>query len=618
MFRILIICVSVPLSALGIVARFEELAKVHFDKPTNIQLGQFPPPSDRDSLNVLTTPDLHEVECNSTTVSVEHPRMAENECKHLNDTIEKQLDAVLTGKALRDARLVHGRPIVWTVIDKAYASAAHDFSAQLRAANLTHQLFVAIDPSPDFAYDLCIRGFPTVNFEPVFANEFSSEGKPVKWTTKYRVAKSKFIMPGLLHKRGLGTIFSEGDVFWLQDPMPVFNSIGGDIVIGTHADNPNNINIGAWYIPANAPLNVTLPFAYSWNAMRDHQSERTAANPYELYDQDVLTLFLHDRTAARRCNDHATGSGGILARMCNDLNQIPELNVRRLSNAVFRSSHFGGIDDDTIAVHILEGAPLSSVLSKFQRAKNEMVFIGEPEYYETELSQTRYLGWDGFIFSSSKDFDYDKYPIYSKKPNREVEGAINLVFSLSLVTGRAAILPKLEDVIEGKWPVEELFDVPAFQKEIEHDGSHLVVREANFLYNDRLNVDHMYPIARVRLEYSNGEPWAGVSFISHKGAVPKLSYWQVTGTDSQKRTTSIVLGMVMRKEVLDAKTILIKVHAGEFYRDSFEWLGKNCPTPSTMKNASRLFCDTGDVSDIHRAMCSCARVTFENVSVCGA
>eukprot|EP00959_Pyramimonas_sp_CCMP1952_P456658 9473534-Pyramimonas_sp.AAC.1 len=65
-----------------------------------------------------------------------------------------------------------------------------------------------------------------------------------------------------------------------------------------------------------------------------------------------------------------------------------------------------------------------------------------------------------------------------------------MVFALSLVTGRAAILPKLEDVIEGTWPVEELFDVPTFQKDVEHDGSHFEVRESNFLYNDRLNVEH--------------------------------------------------------------------------------------------------------------------------------
>jgi len=309
----------------------------------------------------------------------------------------------------------------------------------------------------------------------------------------------------------------------------------------------------------------------------------------------------------------------MISHMCNDLRDVPELNVRRLSNAVFRSSHFGGNDDDTVAVHILEGAPLSRVSSKFQRAKNEMVFVGEPEYYETALSQTRYLGWDGYMFSSSKDFAYDKYPIVSSKPNLAVEGAIKMVFALSLVTGRAAVLPKVEDINEGKWPLEELFDIPAFQKEIENEGSHLAFREANFLYNDRLNVDHMYPIARIRLEYSNGEPWAGVSFISHKGATPKLSYSKITGQDLQERATSVILGMVMRKEVFDAKTILIKLHAGEFHKYSFEWLGKNCPTASTFKNASRFFCDTGDTPDIHRGMCSCATRKYpENVSVCGA
>jgi hypothetical protein len=578
----------------------------------NLQLGQFPPPSDRDSLKALTIPDLHEVECNSATPPVERARRAESRCQHLNDTIENQLDAVLTGNVLRDAQRVHGRPLVWTVIDKGYAPTAYDFSAQLRAANLPHQLFVAIDPSPDVAHELCLRGFPTVNFEPAFEHELSSEGTPVKWTTKYRVAKSKFIMPALLQKRGLGNIFSEGDIFWLQDPMPVFNSMGGDIIIGTHANNPSSVNIGAWYIPANAPLNVTLPFAYSWNSMRDHWSEQTSDNPYELHDQDVLTLFLNERPAIQRCSDHASGDSGPLSRMCKDFRDlhVPELNVRKLSNAVFRSSHYGGNDDDTIAVHILEGAPLSSVERKFQIAKNQMVFIGEPTYYETQLSQTRYLGWDGFLFSTSNDMRYDKYPVHSSKPNPAVEGAIKMVFALSLVTGRAAILPKLEDLNEGKWPVEELFDVPAFQKDIENDGSHLEVREANFLYNDRLNVEHMYPIARVRLEYSNGEPWAGVSVISHKGAIPKLSFSKLTGPDLQDKTTSIMLDMVTRKEVLDAKTILIRFTAGELKKDSFEWLGKNCPKSSTMKNTSQFFCDVGDTAEIHRSMCNYQAPTF--------
>jgi len=606
MFHTIIICAFIFLPALGLVARFDVPAKWHYDKPMNLQLGQFPPPSDRDLLQAVATADLHDTGCNRTSVSVQHRRRAESACKHLNDTIEEQLDAVLTNEVLRDARRLHGRPLVWTVIDKAYASAAHDFSAQLRAANLHHQLFVSIDSEPDVAHELCIRGLPTVNFQPAFEHEFSSKGTPVKWTTKYRVAKSKFTMPALLQKRGVGNIFSEGDIFWLQDPMPVFASTGGDVVIGTHASNPNSINIGAWYIPANASANVTLPFTHSWNAMRDHQSEETAEDPMTLFDQDVLTLFLHDRGATQRCNDHATGDWGALSRMCDSFRDqhTPELDVRKLSNAVFRSTHYGGNDDDTIAVHILDGAPLSSVSNKFQRAKLEMVFVGEPTYYETELSQTRYLGWDGLLFSTSKDFEYDKYPIYNSKPNRAVEGALKMVFALSLVTGRAAILPKLEDVIEGTWPVEELFDVPTFQKDVEHDGSHFEVRESNFLYNDRLNVEHMYPVARVRLEYSNGEPWAGVSFVSHKGAIPKLSYSKLASEDLQERTTSVFLGMLRRREVLDAKTVLIKFTPGGFYKkDSFDWLGENCPSSETMQGASRLFCDTGDTSGIHRAIC---------------
>jgi len=536
-----------------------------------LKLPPFPVPSQIDSKEkfkaggLVEAASLPSIECNggeaasmiqSSPLRSEPPKAA---CRHLNQSVASQLDAMLATESMAGVGKA-SRPLVWTVMDKSYATFAADQAAQLASVGLPHIIFVSIDPDPSVAEDLCAKGFATINFNPLYSTGSDSNIK--EWSVKFRVAKAKFMMPGMLIERRLENLFTESDVFWQADPRAQLTytpdgSPAPNLIMATHHNDPTSLNIGVWYIPATAGPEVARVFSTAWDIMYSYAADPSKPVFDQAVVQDLLEYIDRPDFQGRSWCEHVAGAAANRV-YCRDVEKalpMTGVNLRRLSNRLISSAKFGERDEDTLAVHILTGQPLSSGTSKILTAKNAGVFRGVPTYYEMEKSKLRYLAWDGLLNHPSKEQGYCKYPNFNSPPNAcGIGKALPVLFSLGARFGLTVVPPTVLDLNERIWPAESLFDMVRFAEDAPFPN--LQVRESKFLHNELLNITHMYPVVRLRV---GTEGWVAMQTIDAEGATPHEHVWS-TKLDSNPRNlgvASVLATLLTSGRTAHAKTVLV-------------------------------------------------------------
>jgi len=502
-------------------------------------------------------------------------------CGKLSAKLEEQLGAVL---ARRRGEGHESRPLAWTIIDSSYAAWALDQQAQLEsAAKLPFVVFVAVDLNKSVARELCQQGLPTIDFSVEYSDVRGGVGGqlPIDWTTKYRVAKAKFLLPVYLLEHDVANIFVEGDVFWLRDPVPYFESAlrvpaghlvpkaKPSILVPTHHNDPYQVNIGLWYVPQGAHKDLGAAFKLMWNLMTLFYTKENSNSPYNLFDQgvfiDVLGSVFVEPSGLLPCSEDIARRIGIDAigedRYCKEIetarSRFVTLGGRKLRSDLIDCNGKAVWNDETLATHVLAGQPLSNAQTKFALAKLQGAFIGRPSYYENLPSptKTRFIAWDGDYLGATLEQNYCKYPLFRADPCGPAV-ALPLMTALGQRLRREVVLPQIVDMVGWRRPAEQFFDAIHFQQEFG-----VIFRESSFLYNRRLNTTNMYPVARLRV---TTEGWAAVQRITKEGSAPTTDFYSVPidfnarGHNSGEGIAAILTALAEVPGVSDAKLILLR------------------------------------------------------------
>ena len=128
----------------------------------------------------------------------------------------------------------------YTTATTRYGDMLADMSHQLKRVSGAEGLFVVLDV--ETGRSACALGLATVGFlDPAFA------GPDVKrrvYAAKYGVARD-------LAARGVSQLFLEMDVWLVRDVAPLV-SPAHDITMSMHQDNPFEMNVGFYFMRANA------------------------------------------------------------------------------------------------------------------------------------------------------------------------------------------------------------------------------------------------------------------------------------------------------------------------------------------------------------------------------
>lgn len=473
-------------------------------------------------------------------------------CDYLSWNVTDQLSQVIGKNDIRRTS--------WTVIDQSYSSIARDQMEQLKAVGFEHLIFVSIEPEDGFAQNMCDQGLAVIDFRPEYNMTLVNKNEePIDWTLKLRVARAKFVMPMLFLQHGLDNMFTEMDVFWLQNPTSEFlaaDRVGkqSSITFGAHADNPFAINIGMWFMRGDAPTAAADLFREAFEILRRHSTTKNGDMAYEVFDQQVLQKVLAMRTSIvdslwQRPQGTEPVCHTTQFSWCEDLKnaEIDEnILIRVLDNYRIATSMVPEYDESVLAVHIVGSVPLTHATHKILLAKMSGVFTGVPTYYEREPSNAKYIAWEGLVKSAEAMNGY-------AKKHETMYKLIPLLLKLGLATGRTVILPQELDISHQVWNAEELTDVYKLQQVY---GRRIQLRESTFLYNRHLHPDNMYPIAQIAV---GPRLWAGMKLSSTSANQSNVSYINLGDQSGVTEKLQALVAMLEDTEVKNAKTLVLSI-----------------------------------------------------------
>eukprot|EP00929_Paragymnodinium_shiwhaense_P060240 TRINITY_DN30109_c0_g1_i1.p1 TRINITY_DN30109_c0_g1~~TRINITY_DN30109_c0_g1_i1.p1 ORF type:complete len:634 (+),score=83.78 TRINITY_DN30109_c0_g1_i1:141-2042(+) len=588
--------------------------------PSALDLPDFPPPQPEevDALRDLPTQtQSHECLTPARRTKVD---LDTSKCGYLSRSVDEQLSHVLQQVRSKwpDIGGLNAPPLSWTIIDKHYAPIAYEYAAHLLNVDLPAIIFVNVDSSRKVAEELCMQGLYTLDYSVDFtSSRLDAAGVP--WTTKLRVAKAKFLMPGKLAAQRLANIFTEVDVYWLKNPLNKLHYVppGGPpsgVVIGTHYNNPWEVNIGFWYVSPHAKGRIGDMFQVVWDVMEKYATTSNKDDPYTVFDQQILALVMRDATIPR-------GQGyKVLRQACEDKKKkrleycseveprgrFTDIVVRLLDNVAISSFKTVTHDEDTVAVHILSQVPLTVAQQKVITARWSGAFRASPEYYEMQPTLSRYIAWDGLVPGPTRENGRCQFP-QDKSIDCGFGIAFRMLLALALRIGRTFVLPKLLDASADCWGSEHLFDVVKFFASIEEAGLDLKSRESSFLSSAYLGAANMYPVARIWIHYHG---WLAIQHIHQLGARATSYYFKAD------EGIFVVLSKALSLDVVaTAKTILLRFPTGEVQpRDITDKLlggHASCRGAGALLRASQaLFCERSgrapQVAAVHD-LCRAAR-----------
>mmetsp|Transcript_25147 Transcript_25147/g.37164 ORF Transcript_25147/g.37164 Transcript_25147/m.37164 type:complete len:698 (-) Transcript_25147:23-2116(-) len=477
----------------------------------------------------------------------------------LNIPYEEQLDKMLN--SLEDAK---ESGVLFTISDYQYAyDMIHPFF-QMSWEYLTYgadtMFMVALDEKTlreACRYDYSVILMPSAN-----KNE----------DEKIIVQNTKFLVSRDIAERGYNFVFSEMDVWWIQDPMNALRNQGDfDIAVSGHQDNPNALNIGFYAVRSNKR---TKEFFQELYKLLEYQPA--------VFDQFAFNELWR---ISEPWNDEE-GNFTNAERWGGTPPSIPKLK-HKLKNQVVLGNYFAAqewpnIHENTLAVHVLSGEPLSTPNGKKMIAKELGAWYGfhsEPNssskagYYERTGNQNRrYLMLDGYSWMS---LDMQDGIIY------HIDEALRMIIAFLIVvarqTERILILPKVFHDRAGAFLWMSL-DLKSIEEIVEF-------RETNFINNPKAWFKDSQPfesVARTALGISRDNP-EEVKLFAQPKEREDVKAWRFSRNPEEFHLhfVDIWFKLMTSKGLDDAELLLVNPHFFHERRNDFYAYNK---TPSPLLN----------------------------------
>jgi len=264
-------------------------------------------------------------------------------------------------------------------------------------------------------------------------------GRPLP--TKALVEEAKFGTAARLAGDGVDFLFLEMDVFLIRNPRALWDARGdADVVISVHQENFNSINAGFYMVRAGektrrlfrSALDFLVKYPSSWDQTlleclmisQDPRASRGKCTDLPGNLSDPVVLPIHGES----------GAGGFQVALID-----PDVVVSAPRPFFFR---------DSVAVHVLTDAPLTSSHGKKVVAKEMMLWEGASCYYCVGAAAEegtngglppgpgRYLAYDDVISTNLA---------YNFHEQRAADAILLHLAAAALATNRTLILPMVFD-----------------------------------------------------------------------------------------------------------------------------------------------------------------------------
>jgi len=434
-------------------------------------------------------------------------------------TFEEQFERVVV-----DALACGQGEVVFTILDAAYGDMLHGVHTAVARMRAEDRFFY-VSLHRGTAVDACLAGYRVVLLKvPPGAGGKAAAKKDAVYLGKYYTAL-------LLAAARVPFWFFEMDV-WMLERNKAGSSIldlfrraahetnGGvhpEASWALHQDNPYTINVGMYYI--NARGNSRQLFSATLAYVR--------ANP-SAFDQGFINCALKKMSGSRAlafirqrdncADDGVAANDTILREIVDAAKGRGGYNYTLVHAAVGASFSIPFVTRDTLAVHILTSAPLTSAFGKKQVARELGLWEGGADYYGIGGAR-KFVALDGGLGPPSGADDAEA-----------IKDRLSELFAFAWATGRTVILPPVLHR-QRRSPAWELVDCHSL------DRIGVGWREATFFRNARAAFSAGVTVAKLAFAASR------VGAQPH-GAPPRWYAAQGSSTRDERlrRLVSVALG----------------------------------------------------------------------------
>lgn len=364
-------------------------------------------------------------------------------------SLQEQLDFLLPSLPEFQEGGDGGERISFTITDYSYSKEMLNdaFFMAREIMRLDHFFMVAIDEATiEMACDAghLVLGFVYSPPSPTQVNKEAKNDKSPTAEDGYKskkivadVAMSKWKVALEILKRDFPVFFFEMDVWFLRDPRRLLLNQTKDVVFSGHSDNPNAINIGVY---SALPTGPSIEF---FETSIDLFERRPT-----VHDQFVMGQILswasvgNDRTRMEYEQQWGEDVWG------DPPPPLPEFRRGAVSHENFPSwAIVSGerpvFSEQTVAVHILTGVPLTAPHGKQQLAKELGAWVGSSGYYDCD--DARYLWMDGHIHNAvSLTMHYQgMHTHYHYHDMDTLKWLVSFTVALANHTDRIWVMPKV-------------------------------------------------------------------------------------------------------------------------------------------------------------------------------
>eukprot|EP00931_Biecheleriopsis_adriatica_P120474 TRINITY_DN95600_c0_g1_i1.p1 TRINITY_DN95600_c0_g1~~TRINITY_DN95600_c0_g1_i1.p1 ORF type:complete len:340 (+),score=29.48 TRINITY_DN95600_c0_g1_i1:53-1072(+) len=180
-----------------------------------------------------------------------------------------------------------GSRVVVTMADNGYIEFVQRWASRMKMLGWGHQVLIALEDTVvqiAQAHVSCV-----LNYKGIMS--FLESGLPL------HVGLAKFDIMGILAEQNIEmALFSEMDVFWIQDPAPMLMA-GPPLVALEDHPGQGDVNIGVLRVKPDAEIVHFLKgIAHTWNEI---ESRDSLAGTIVARDQNFFNAQLHERLGNR-------------------------------------------------------------------------------------------------------------------------------------------------------------------------------------------------------------------------------------------------------------------------------------------------------------------------------